>query len=207
MYEKFWDNITEIVFAERQPEKSDIIMIPGNGYPQMAEEAALLWKKGYGQWILPSGKYSIEAGSFSGVQEKQELYSGEYQTEWEFLKAVLVKNGVSPSAVLREDQAMHTYDNAICSREVTDRLGLTIRSAIICCKNYHARRCLMYYQLIYPNTEFYVVPSVTDHITRDNWQQSLKGRKLVMGEMERLGWQFHKIAEKLGEEEKRMKDR
>ena len=31
-------------------------------------------------------------GKFAGVQEKQELYDGEYETEWEFLKEVLKKN-------------------------------------------------------------------------------------------------------------------
>ena len=40
VYEKFLKSSEEFIFAENKPEKSDIIFVPGNGYPQMAEEAA-----------------------------------------------------------------------------------------------------------------------------------------------------------------------
>ena len=42
VYEKFLKSSEEFIFAENKPEKSDIIFVPGNGYPQMAEEAAEL---------------------------------------------------------------------------------------------------------------------------------------------------------------------
>lgn len=199
MYQRFWTNITEFVFVEHPVQRADIIFVPGNGYPQMAEKAAQLWKEGYAPFVLPSGKYSISVGAFSGVLDKADLYNENYKTEWEFLKDVLVKNGVSLEAVLREDKAVHTYDNAIRSRAVTDALGIDIKKAIICCKNYHARRCLMYYQLMYPDTEFYVVACITDGTTPENWYLSENGRSLVMGEMERFGWQFHKIAEEISD--------
>lgn len=201
MYQRFWKNITDFVFVEHKAQKADIIFVPGNGYPQMAEKAAQLWREGYSPRILPSGRYSIRDGAFLGVLDKADRYAGEYGTEWEFLQDVLLKNGVAREAILKEDQAVHTYDNAVCSRKVTDRLHLQIRSAMICCKNYHARRCLMYYQLLYPDTDFFVVPCVTDGITAKNWYRSSKGRELVMGEMERFGWQFHKIAEEIAKKE------
>ncbi|MGI6094179.1 MAG: YdcF family protein [Lachnospiraceae bacterium] len=201
MYQRFWKNITDFVFVEHKAQKADIIFVPGNGYPQMAEKAAQLWREGYSPRILPSGRYSICDGAFLGVLDKADRYAGEYGTEWEFLQDVLLKNGVAREAILKEDQAVHTYDNAVCSRKVTDRLHLQIRSAMICCKNYHARRCLMYYQLLYPDTDLFVVPCVTDGITAKNWYRSSKGRELVMGEMERFGWQFHKIAEEIAKKE------
>ena len=46
VYEKFLKSSEEFIFAENKPEKSDIIFVPGNGYPQMAEKAAELFKKG-----------------------------------------------------------------------------------------------------------------------------------------------------------------
>lgn len=67
---KFLKSSEEFIFAENKPEKSDIIFVPGNGYPQMAEKAAELFKKGMADWILPSGKYSVVNGKFSGVLEK-----------------------------------------------------------------------------------------------------------------------------------------
>ena len=44
VYEKFLKSSEEFIFAENKPEKSDIIFVPGNGYPQMAEKAAELFK-------------------------------------------------------------------------------------------------------------------------------------------------------------------
>ncbi len=153
VYEKFLKSSEEFIFAENKPEKSDIIFVPGNGYPQMAEKAAELFKKGMADWILPSGKYSVVNGKFSGVLEKSNVYNKEYGTEWEFLRDVLIKNGVPDQKILKEDQATFTYENAIYSRQVTDHAELEIERAILCCKSYHARRCLMYYQLLYPKTE------------------------------------------------------
>ncbi len=112
-YNEFMKNVEEFVFAESQPEKADIIFVPGNGFPDMAEKAASLYREGYAPYILPSGRYSITLGKFAGVQSKKEIYGGDYETEWEFLKNVLLKNGVPEEAILREDQATFTYENAI----------------------------------------------------------------------------------------------
>ena len=108
MNQKFLQQLTDFIFVEDLPEKADIIFIPGSGFPQLGEEAAGLYHRDYAPCILPSGRYSILTGHFGGVQEKAELYAGEYETEWEFLKEVLVKNQVPQSAILREDQATYT---------------------------------------------------------------------------------------------------
>lgn len=200
MYEKFLNQITDFIFVETQVEPADMIFVPGNGYPQMAEQAAGLWKAGLAPWVLPSGRYSILNGKFSGVLDKKGRYDKGYETEWEFLKDVLVENGVEEACILKEEQASYTYENAIYSRQVTEGKGLDIRKGILCCKNYHARRCLLYYQLLFPNTEFFVAPSVTDGITRENWHETRQGIASVLGEMERCGSQFHQIIENLGHE-------
>ena len=67
MYHRFIEQISEFIFAEDEPEKADIIFIPGNGYSQMAEKAAALYGKKYAPFVLPSGKYSIAVGKFGGV--------------------------------------------------------------------------------------------------------------------------------------------
>ena len=56
MYHRFIEQISEFIFAEDEPEKADIIFIPGNGYSQMAEKAAALYGKKYAPFVLPSGK-------------------------------------------------------------------------------------------------------------------------------------------------------
>ena len=126
MQEKFLRQITDFIFVENPPTRADLILIPGSGYPQIAEEAARLYKDGYAPLILPSGRYSILKGKFAGVWEKKELYGGDYETEWEFLKTVLIKNEVPLEKILKEDQATYTYENAIYSRAVIDQLRMKI---------------------------------------------------------------------------------
>ena len=192
-YAEFMKNAENFIFAEGKPEKADIIFVPGNGFPEMAENAAKLYKQGYASYILPSGRYSVTVGKFAGVQTKKELYDGDYETEWEFLKSVLMKNGVPKEAILREDQSTFTYENAIFSKLLTDRLGIFPKTAILCCKSFHARRSLLYYQLLYPDTHFLVCPVTVQNITRDNWTQTPEAIDVVLGEVERCGTQFHQI--------------
>ena len=199
MNQAFLDQITEFVFAEHKLEEADIIFIPGSGHPQLAEEAARLYPQGWAPWILPSGRYSITTGKFSGVLDKQECYQGSYETEWDFLSQVLQEKGVPGTAILKEDRATYTYENAIYSRQVTDGMGLEIKKAILCSKPYHARRCLLYYQLLYPDTKFMVYPIKDSKIQRDNWFLTEEGTRLVFGELERMGTQFHEIMREMRE--------
>ena len=191
-YETFLNNFTDYIFVEDDLEQADIIFVPGNGFPQMAEKAAILWKEGIAPWVLPSGRYSIITGKFAGVQAHQHRYHQEYETEWDFIKDVLIKNGVSQEAILKENQATYTYENAIYSRKVTDSLQMEVKKAVICCKAQHARRCQMYYQLLYPETTFFICP-VDVGINRNNWYKTSEGIEEVLGEMERCGKQFHNI--------------
>ena len=200
MNDKFLNQITEFIFVEDKAEKSDMIFIPGSGFPQLAEEAAKLYHQGLALYILPSGQCSILNGKFAGVQEKQELYDGEYETEWEFLKEVLKKNQVSEEHILREDKATYTYENAIYSRKVTDCLGMEIKKAILCCKPYHARRSLLYYQLLYPETQFFVRPIQDSDVKRENWYLTEKGIRLVFGEVQKIGEQFEDITKEMSME-------
>ena len=200
MNDKFLNQITEFIFVEDKAEKSDMIFIPGSGFPQLAEEAAKLYHQGLAPYILPSGKYSILNGKFAGVHEKQELYDGEYETEWEFLKEALKKNQVPEEHILRENNATYTYENAIYSRKVTDCLGMEIKKAILCCKPYHARRSLLYYQLLYPETQFFVRPIQDSDVKRENWYLTEKGIRLVFGEVQKIGEQFEDITKEMSME-------
>ncbi len=195
-YRNFLKNFTEFIFVKDEPKKADVIFVPGNGYPQMAEYAAKLWRQGYAPWVIPSGRYSIVLGKFVGVLAHQEKYTGDYETEWDFLKDILVKNGVEESAVLKENQATYTYQNAIFSRKILDEKEIEVRTAIICCKEQHARRCKMYYELLFPDAEILVCP-VDVGVNRENWILTEEGIEEVLGEVERCGKQFHKIMKEL----------
>ncbi len=200
MNQRFFKNITDFVFAQDEPQQSDVIFIPGNRYPQMAEHAAKLWREGFAPITVPSGKFSITAGRFEGVLCETDRYSGDYATEADFLADVLVSNGVSPNAVLKEQEATFTYENAVYSRQLLESRGIMPKRAIICCQAYHARRCRMYYQLVFPDTDFYVCPSDTG-INRENWYLDEKKAAMVLGEIERCGSQFAMIWEDAADQE------
>nr|WP_297883913.1 YdcF family protein [uncultured Blautia sp.] len=189
-YQKFLKDTEDFIFIENEPEKADMIFVPGNGYPHMAERAASLYKEGFASRVLPSGRFSVTLGKFSGVLKKAELYQGDYATEWEFLRDVLIKNGVDQENILKEEYATFTWENALLSRRVTDEAGISVKKAILCCKSYHARRVLMYYQRAFPETEFFVCPSYPDGINRNNWRDTEESINEVMGEVKRIIMQF-----------------
>lgn len=192
MNKKFLAMYTDYIFVEHPPAEADVLFIPGSGTAALAEKAALLWKLGFVKNILVSGKYSILKNTFEGAEDFPDKYPGTYATEAAFLADVLKKNGVREEAVWMEEQATYTYENALYSRRFTDAAGLSVRRAILCCKPFHARRCLLYYQLLYPETDFLVCPC-DSAVKKDNWYKTEEGIELVLGEMERIGGQFHKI--------------
>ena len=196
---RFLEELTDLVFLEDVPEKSDIIFIPGGSYGELARTAARLYRQGMAELILPSGKYGKLTGRFEGSKDSPPIFPDRhYDTEWDFLKDILIHEGVDEKAILKENQATYTYENAIYSRRVTDALGLNIKKAIICCQAYHARRCRIYYEILYPETRFYICPTNTQGITRENWYQSEEKIDTVLGEISRLGGQFHDIVRQYG---------
>ena len=195
------NDISNFIFLDEEPEISDIIFIPGGSFPEPSERAAELWINGFAPLILPSGKYGMRIGRFPGAQTKKDLFDGDFMTEWDFMKSVLIKSGVDEKSILMENNASErgTYDNAFMSRAVTDMLGLTINKAIICCKPFHARRCQMTYAWAYPKTKFIICPAENGYdfgssdraIRKDNWFYDEIGIKKVMSELQRCGQYFN----------------
>lgn len=192
--ERFIRAVTEFIFVEDPPEKADVIFIPGSRKAEHAIRAAELYKAGYAPYVLPSGRYTISRGYFLPLPEPLcSEYPGTFETEWHFLRAVLMKHGVPEQAILREDQATYTWENAQLSRDVLQKQGIEAKTAILCCHAFHARRALLYYQAAMPETRFVVCPAQTPGYTRDNWFTTEKGRNRVLGEVARLGGQINEV--------------
>ena len=192
--ERFIRAVTEFIFVEDAPEKADVILVPGSRKIENAIRAAELYKAGYAPYVLPSGRYSTTYGRFKGVPERYAAdYPDEYETEWAFFRAVLMKHGVPESAILREDRATYTWENAQFSRDVLQGAGLPCATAILCCHAFHARRALLYYQAAMPQTRFVACPAETPGYTRDDWFRTEKGRARVLGEVQRLGGQINDV--------------
>ena len=184
------EDITKFIFIKDEPEKADIIFIPGSSNWVLAETAARLYKEGKAEKIMPSGMYFYQFGRFMNERVTDERYKGVYRTEAEFLASVLIKNGVPGEDVIKEERATNTYENAIFSKELLLEMGLDIKSAIICPQAFHARRALMTYSHLFPDTKLYVVPTYTQNITADNWYSTDRGRQVVLGEIRKCGEYF-----------------
>ncbi len=188
------EDISNFIFVDDVLEKSDVIMIPGGSYPELPEQAARLWDIGYAPIIVPSGGVSVKTGKFNGVKSRQDVYGKNYLTECDFYTDVLTINKVNKECIIGEDRSGTTDENAKFSKQLLDAKGIYPKSAIICCKNFHARRCLMFYQFAFPNTIFRIssVPYYENgqDINKENWYKTDNGINRVLGELLRLGNQF-----------------
>lgn len=171
-----FDCISNFMFFETEIGPADVILVPGGSHPQLMERAAMLYHEGIAPYILPSG------GATAHVET----------TEWEFLRNIAVSHGVPAEAILKEDRAANTFDNARFSLEVLQQQGIVPRKVVFVCKNYHARRALLTYQVYFPQeTTFYVSPVIDKTgITKDNWYTEEQKISRVMKELEKVGQYF-----------------
>lgn len=190
MNSKAIKDITKFIFMNDSPRKCDVILIPGTSKSAITEKASELYCAGYAKYVLPSGKFSPNVGKFARTNIDNPRYDGEYETDFEYCKHILMENGVPEEAILCENQATNSMENAYYSAQVLRELQIEVKSAILCCQSFHARRAFMSYACHFPNTEIMVVPTDTQGITADNWFQTEKSYRKVMSEVSKCGKYF-----------------
>ena len=183
-------DITDFIFMKDEPQKSDVIFIPGTSQSAVSETAAQLYCAGYAGYVIPSGMYSGKRGKFASEKIDKARYAGEYDTDWAYCKHILLANGVPESAILREDHSTHTGENAEFSAMVLKELGIKVERAILCCQAFHARRAFMTYAKHFPDTEILVVPTETQGIRRKDWYLQENSYRRVMSEVYKCGEYF-----------------
>ena len=186
---KFLQDMTDFIFLEDEPKKADVIFLPGSEEGALAKTAAKLYHQGFAPLIVPSGKYAKWTG---------ETLVKEFETESDHFAKILMEEGVPERAILKEREATYTYQNAINTRKLLDEIGIEVKTAILCCQAFHARRSKLYYQILFPDTEILVCPTVTKEISRDNWFKTREKSDRVLGEIERCGSQFYEIVAEYG---------
>ena len=190
---KFLEEMTNFIFLEDEPQNADVIFVPGSEEGALAKTAAKLYLEGYAPFIVPSGKYAKWTGK---------SIVGEFETESDYFSYLMMEEGVPESAILKEREATYTYQNAINTKKLLDERGIVVKKALLCCQAYHARRSKLYYQVLFPDAEIFVCPTVTKGITRENWFKNRETANIVLGEIERCGSQFHEIVAEYGALEK-----
>lgn len=190
----FFDRITDFIFRSDRLEKSDFIFIPGSGYGELAQKAAELYQKGLAPKVIVSGKYSILHQRFQGAVSPAEYQERAFETESDFLKQVLLDDGVREEDIIQEKEAAFTYENAIYIRLLLEQMGdkrdIMPERILLVCQAFHGARAGMYFEQVFPDTEVLVCPAVTQGINRENWYRTEKGIQTVLGEVERIGTQF-----------------
>lgn len=148
--------------VSQPPERSDFIIILG-GRLNRAETAIELFRQGYAPRLLVSGDVPMVA---------------------DYLE-VLDRASIPRSAVLTNDQATSTWDEAQQAFELLEREGA--QSAIIVTDAVHTRRAKATYRALMPDPPLRLtfVAAVED-FTRDNWWLDKEGVKFVSEEYSKL---------------------
>lgn len=171
------DYITNYIFVGSAPSKSDAIFVVGGSLPEAAELAAELYVKKHADKIIIGGKFSVKRDYFPLPK---------YETEYDFYKDILLKNGVNEIDIYGEKGSGYTKQNAEFAKRVVDEKDLSISKALIVCKSFHAKRCLLLYQMYFPNVDFTVVTFDGLDISKENWYQTEYGRERVMEEIKKI---------------------
>lgn len=175
-----FNSITDFVFMENQIEPADVILIPGGSHKQLIEHAVKLYHYGLAPYILPSG----------GSNRKLTKYN----SEWEFMYESALKLGVPKEAILKEDKARHTFENAELSLHILKEKGIEINKVILVCKNLHARRAYLTYATTFPSDIKIMASPIVDgkDIRKDNWFLDKEKINIVMSEVVKIGSYFEK---------------
>lgn len=187
MQPNFIKAISDFIFLEDDLRPVDAIFLPGSTFSEQPEKASELYHKGFAKLIVPSGDSSFKVGDWKGISSGQERYFGNYKNEADFFASVMVENGVPRSVIIEEPLAQYTKQNAIFTKSLLAERQIEVKSAILVCRAFHARRALMYYQLSFPEVTFSVCPVHTIGVTKENWFKTEEGVTLVMEELTKCG--------------------
>lgn len=186
------DDITRFLYVDRAPVPSDMIFIPGGPWAELPELAAELYLQGFGPKLLCSGLYAFRHDRFTGIFSGGEKYGQDFRSEAHFYQTVLRSYGVPEAAIILEEKARYTRQNAIFSAERCRELGLAPATGIIVCHGFHARRALVFYQRCFPDCAFTIAQATAEGLgfNRSNWFERPKGIELVLSELQKCGEQF-----------------
>jgi uncharacterized SAM-binding protein YcdF (DUF218 family) len=154
--------LIDFLFYEEKPVQADVIILLSGEKEERGRmtKVAELYHAGYADKVLLTNATS--PGS-----------SIEYAESF----------GIPREALLTENKATSTYENALYSKEIVLEQGF--ESALVVTSNYHMRRAKLAFERVFHDNgvSFTYVPYQPKSITRDSWE---KNHKLFKKEYKKL---------------------
>jgi len=165
----------EFLIVAEKPRPSDAIVVLAGDRGERTEYAADLYNRGFAPVMIISG----------GVLYDELIYArvmAEHAREL----------GVSREAIILEDEAETTYENAVLTKKIIRQRG--IKSALVVSSPYHMRRVKFIFDRVFQGSgvELVYVPVKDSWFEPDSWWKSPRGQKIVFFEYVKLLWYWLK---------------
>lgn len=169
--------ITDFIFVEDQPQKVDLIIIPGTSDCQLADKAAELYRQGWTGKVLCTG----------GFNDKLNMIESEWAAN------ILREDGMPSADILQESSSTNTKENAVNALALLEQGSWEFGRIILVSKPYHARRLLMVFRKVFLGSSLLVIPVEDDRqINRDNWHADPEKAAKVMEEVGKISEYYSK---------------
>ncbi len=142
--------------------RADVIIVPGGDGMSRAEKAARLWKEGRSPYILATGDVDCLAN-----------------------KRIMIDGGVPPSAIFAECQSGSTWQNALFSAPLLQKLNA--KSALVVTNWYHSRRAVASFRAACPLMHIGSAPVGGAH-RGAGFPRSAPDMEHVAMEYAKIGW-------------------
>lgn len=146
-------------------QKVDVIVVLSGDRGERVEHAVDLYKKGYADKLLITGGIVYDNITICDLMAEH-----------------AIRLGVPPEAIIREEEADSTYENAVLSKDMLQEMH--IKKAIIVSSNYHMRRVKLTFDRVYSGSGVVLIysPAIDRNYDAINWWKDNKGIMFVINE-------------------------
>lgn len=124
------NGLADFLIVQDKLEKADaIVVLSGDSNGERVKQAAILYKQGYGRFLVMSGGLITWDQTYAANMKRQAMYLG-----------------IPAAAILLEDRSKSTYENAKFSLPILKNKG--IHSIIVVSSPFHMRRAKGVFQTL-----------------------------------------------------------
>lgn len=164
--------ISNFIFVNDILKKSDVIIVPGSSQLSLINKAVELYKRNYADKIIFTGGFNVKINKI----------------ESEYALEIAIKAGVPRNCIFVEKISTNTKENAIEAKRIVVNNKLDVKKIILVSKTYHSRRLKMTFCAEFGKQEIIVIPVIDDRkITKFNWWKNEDKKKIVLGEVQKIG--------------------